>query len=405
MLKAYKYRLHPNEKQRIFFAKSFGCTRYIYNWALNKRIEAYQTENKRISSIELCRMLTELKKEEGMEWLSEVSNECLQQSIRNLDSAFTRFFREKKGFPKFKSKHDNRQSYKAINSVHVDLDNNRIKLPKIGWIKFGKNQRFEGKVNSVVVSKTPTDKYYISVLVDNGEELPAKKPISYENAIGIDVGIKDFAVCSNGDVYENPKYLEKSTMLLKKLQKIFSKSKKGGNRRDKLRLRLARQYEKVTNQRNNYLHKVSTKIVRENQTIIIEDLNVKGMMQNHHLARSIGSVGWSTFFSMLEYKCEWYGKTLIRIGRFQSSSKMCGCGYVNKGLKLSQRSWVCPKCGANNDRDLLAAQNIKRFGLQQQNLITEPVAHGGLDGENPTMDERTMYLKSSGSVKRQYIRV
>lgn len=282
MLKAYKYRLHPNEKQRIFFAKSFGCTRYIYNWALNKRIEAYQTENKRISSIELCRMLTELKKEEGMEWLSEVSNECLQQSIHNLDSAFTRFFREKKGFPKFKSKHDNRQSYKAINSVHVDLDNNRIKLPKIGWIKFGKNQRFEGKVNSVVVSKTPTDKYYISVLVDNGEELPAKKPISYENAIGIDVGIKDFAVCSNGDVYENPKYLEKSTMLLKKLQKIFSKSKKGGNRRDKLRLRLARQYEKVTNQRNDYLHKVSTKIVRENQTIIIEDLNVKGMMQNHH---------------------------------------------------------------------------------------------------------------------------
>lgn len=337
-----------------------------------------------------------------MEWLKEVSNECLQQSIRNLDSAFTRFFREKKGFPKFKSKHNSRQSYKAINSVSVDLDNNKVKLPKIGWVKFAANRTFEGRVTSVVVSKTPTGKYYISVLVDNGKELPAKEDITYDRTIGIDVGLKDFAVCSNGDVYKNPKYLEKSTAKLKQLQRRFSKAKKGGNRRKKLRKRLAKQYEKVTNQRTDYLHKISTKLVRENQAIIIEDLNVKGMMKNHHLARSIGSVGWSTFFSMLEYKCEWYGKTLIRIGRFQPSSKMCGCGYVNRQLKLSDRTWTCPKCGTINDRDLLAAQNIKRFGLQEQNLLTQPVAPRGLDGENPTMDERgESYLRSSGSVKRQ----
>lgn len=402
MLRAYKYRLHPTKEQKIFFAKSFGCVRYIYNWALNKRIEAYQTENKRINSIELCKMLTDLKKEEGMEWLKEVSNECLQQSIRNLDSAFTRFFREKKGFPKFKSKHNSRQSYKAINSVEVNLENNKVRLPKIGWVKFAANRTFEGRVTSVVVSKSPTDKYYISVLVDNGAELPVKKPLTYEGIIGIDVGLKDFAVCSNGDVYKNPKYLEKSTAKLKQLQRRFSKAKKGGNRRERLRKRLARQYEKVTNQRIDYLHKVSTKLICENQAIIIEDLNVSGMMKNHHLARSIGSVGWATFFSMLEYKCEWYGKTLICIGRFQPSSKICGCGYINRQLKLSDRTWTCPKCGTINDRDLLAALNIKRFGLQEQNLLTQPVAHRGLDGEVPPMDERSeSYLRSSESVKRQ----
>lgn len=406
MLKAYKYRLKPTKEQRIFFEKSFGCVRFIYNWALAKRIEAYQNEGKRINAVDLCKMLTDLKKEEGMEWLKEVSNECLQQSIRNLDSAFTRFFREKKRFPKFKSKHKSRAAYKAINSVAVDLDNNRIRLPKIGWVKLSENRKFEGDVRSVTVSKTKTDKYYVSVLVEDGKELPSKEPITYEGTIGIDVGIKDFAVCSNGDVYQNPKYLEKATDRLKIIQKRFSKSKKGGNRYERLRKQLARQYEKVTNQRTDFLHKVSTKLVRENQAIIIEDLNIDGMMKNHKLARSIGSVGWATFFSMLEYKCEWYGKTLIRIGRFEPSSKMCECGYINRKLKLSDRKWTCPKCGTTNDRDLLAARNIKRFGLQAQNLLTQPMAYRGLDGENPTMDDRSASsLRSSGSMKRQVVQV
>lgn len=279
MLKAYKYRLKPTKEQKIFFEKSFGCVRFIYNWALAKRIEAYQNEGKRINAVELCKMLTDLKKAEGMEWLKEVSNECLQQSIRNLDSAFTRFFREKKGFPKFKSKHKSRAVYKAINSVAVDLDNNRIKLPKIGWVKLSENRKFEGDVRSVTVSKTKTDKYYVSVLVEDGKELPSKEPITYEGTIGIDVGIKDFAVCSNGDVFQNPKYLEKATDRLNIIQKRFSKSKKGGNRYERLRKQLARQYEKVTNRRTDFLHKVSTKLVRENQAIIIEDLNISGMMK------------------------------------------------------------------------------------------------------------------------------
>ena len=390
MKRAYKYRLNPTPEQIVFFNKSFGCCRFVYNYMLGKRIEAYQRDKTKIGWVELAKMLTELKKEDGKEWLSEVSNECLQQSIRNMDSAFVKFFREKAGFPNFKAKHYSRQSYKAINSVSVDLDNNKVKLPKIGWVKLFPNRKFDGKVCSVTVSKTPTGKYFISVLVDDGKEIPVKPAVRYDTSIGIDVGIKDFAVCSNGDVYANPKYLEKSEARLKVLQRRFSKTKKGSNRRERARKILARQYEKVSNQRNNFLHQVTSKIVRENQTIIIEDLNVKGMLKNHRLAKSISSVSWSEFFRQLEYKCEWYGRNLIRIGRFEASSKTCICGYVNSELKLSDREWICPKCGRHNDRDILASVNIKRFGL------ISPLVEGVEDVEWSTV---------VGAVKRQYVRV
>ncbi len=390
MKRAYKYRLNPTPEQIVFFNKSFGCCRFVYNYMLGKRIEAYQRDKTKIGWVELAKMLTELKKEDGKEWLSEVSNECLQQSIRNMDSAFVKFFREKAGFPNFKAKHYSRQSYKAINSVSVDLDNNKVRLPKIGWVKFFPNRKFDGKVCSATVSKTPTGKYFISVLVDDGKEIPVKPAVRYDTSIGIDVGIKDFAVCSNGDVYANPKYLEKSEARLKVLQRRFSKTKKGSNRREWARKILARQYEKVSNQRNNFLHQVTSKIVRENQTIIIEDLNVKGMLKNHRLAKSISSVSWSEFFRQLEYKCEWYGRNLIRIGRFEASSKTCICGYVNSELKLSDREWVCPKCGRHNDRDILASVNIKRFGL------ISPLVEGDEDVEWSTV---------VGAVKRQYVRV
>ena len=388
MKRAYKYRLNPTPEQIVFFNKSFGCCRFVYNYMLGKRIEAYQRDKTKIGWVELAKMLTELKKEDGKEWLSEVSNECLQQSIRNMDSAFVKFFREKAGFPNFKAKHYSRQSYKAINSVSVDLDNNKVRLPKIGWVKFFSNRKFDGKVCSVTVSKIPTGKYFISILVDDGKGLPVKPVVRYDTSIGIDVGIKDFAVCSNGDVYANPKYLEKSEARLKVLQRRFSKTKKGSNRRERARKILARQYEKVSNQRNNFLHQVTSKIVRENQTIIIEDLNVKGMLKNHCLAKSISSVSWSEFFRQLEYKCEWYGRNLIRIGRFEASSKTCICGYVNSELKLSDREWVCPKCGRHNDRDILASVNIKRFGL------ISPLVEWAEDVE---------WSAVVGAVKRQYV--
>lgn len=396
MIKAYKYRLHPTKEQAEFFEKSFGCVRFVYNWALNERIKAYQKDGTRISWVDSCKQLTELKKQEETKWLCEVSNQSLQSSIRNMDRAFTRFFREKKGFPKFKSKKHCKQSFQFVDQVYIDFATHRVKLPKIGKVKFGKNKTFDGKIGTCTVSKTPTGKYYISILVDDGNQLPQKAPITVETAVGIDVGIKDFSVLSNGQVYSNPKYLEKDEKRLKVLQRRLSRKQKGSKRRERARLAVAKQHEKIKNHRDNFIHQVTSRIVRENQTVIIEDLNVEGMLKNHNLAKHIASASWSEFFRQLQYKCDWYGKNLIRIGRFEPSSKMCLCGYINKDLTLKDREWECPQCGRHNDRDLLAAVNIKRFGLQKQNLIGEisPVVNGVEDVEPLTL---------VGAVKRQCI--
>ena len=396
MIKAYKYRLHPNNEQIAFFEKSFGCVRFVYNWALNQRIEAYQKDGTRISWVESCKNLTELKKQEETKWLCEVANQSLQSSIRNMDSAFTRFFREKKGFPKFHSKKRGKFSFQLVQGVSIDFDTHKVKLPKIGEVKFGKSKEFVGKIGTCTVSKTPTGKYYISILVDDGKPMPDKAPITADTAVGIDVGIKDFAVLSNGQVYSNPKYLEKDEKRLKILQRRLSRKQKDSKRRERVRLAVARQHEKIRNRRVNFIHQVTSRIVRESQTVIIEDLNVDGMLKNHNLAKHIASASWSEFFRQLQYKCDWQGKNLIRIGRFEPSSKMCLCGHINKDLTLKDREWDCPQCGRHNDRDLLAAVNIKRFGLQKQNLIGEisPVVNGAEDVESPTL---------VGVVKRQCI--
>lgn len=383
MIKAYKYRLHPNKAQTEFFEKSFGCVRFVYNWALNQRIEAYQKDGTRISWVESCRRLTELKKQEDTKWLCEVANQSLQSSIRNMDRAFTHFFREKKGFPKFKSKKHSKQSFQFVDQVYIDFETHKIKLPKIGKVKFGKNKTFDGKIGTCTVSKTPTGKYYISILVDDSNPMPEKAPIKAETTVGIDVGIKNFAVLSNSQIYSNPKFYEKDEKRLKVLQRRLSRKQKGSNRRERARLAVAKQHEKIKNHRVNFIHQVTSKIVRENQTVIIEDLNVEGMLKNHNLSKHIASVSWSEFFRQLQYKCDWQGKNFLRIGRFEPSSKMCLCGYINKDLTLKDREWDCPQCGRHNDRDLLAAVNIKRLGLQKQNLIGEisPVVNGVGDVE------------------------
>lgn len=379
MIKAYKYRLNPNKGQRIFFEKSFGCARYVYNWGLNLRNEAYQRDGTRIGWVEICKMLTILKKQEDTSWLCEVSIQSLQSSIRNMDAAYTKFFREKKGFPKFKSKRG-KQSFQFVDQVGIDFINHKVKLPKIGWVNFYKNREFVGKIGTVTISKSTTGKYYMSIVVDDGLDLPIKAPINHETSVGIDVGIKDFAVLSNGQVFENPKHLEKAEKRLKVLQRRLAKKQKGSNRREKSRLAVAKAHEKVRNCRIDYIQKVTSKIIRENQTVIIEDLNIEGMMKNGKLAKYIGSASWYEFFRQLQYKAEWNGVNLIRIGRFEPSSKMCLCGAINKDLKLSQREWDCPNCGRHNDRDLLAAINIKRFGLQEQNLIGISPAGCGVEG-------------------------
>lgn len=402
MIKAFKYKLNPTKIQKMFFNKSFGCCRYVYNWALQKRIEAYQSDGVKLTAIDLCKLLPNLKKMEDTYWLNEVSAVSLQQSIRCMDTAFTKFFREHTGFPKFKSKHSRKQSYKETDGVNIDFNLNRIRLPKIGWVEFYPNKKFEGKIGTVTISKSSTNKYYVSINVDDSIPYPDKSPIDPNTSIGIDVGIKDFAVLSNGQVFQNPKHLGNAEKRLKCLQRRLSRKQKGSNRRCKAKHNVAICHERIRNRRQNFLHKVSKKIVSENQTIIIEDLNVKGMLKNHCIAKGISSASWSEFFRMLQYKSDWNGVNLIKIGRFEPSSKMCRCGYIHKNLKLSDRKWVCPSCGYINDRDLLAAQNIKKFGLERQNLLSQeninktPVVNRVGDVES---------LAIAGAVKRQIISI
>ena len=323
----------------------------------------------------MARQLTELKQQEEYNWLYEVSNPALQQSLRHLDNAFTKFFREKRGFPKFKSKKNNKYSYSVPDFVSIDFDRQRINIPKFqkgNNLKIRVDRTFEGKIKTCTVKKTPTNKYFISVLVEINDVIPKKTKIEKKSAIGIDLGIKDFAILSTGEKIENQKNLAKLMPRLKVLQKRASRKQKGSNNRKKANLRLALLHEKITNRRNDFLHKLSHRLTHDNQvnTLCLETLNVEGMIKNHKLAQAISDVSWSKFNDYLDYKTEWYGKNLIRIGRFEPSSKICSvCGSINNELKLTDREWTCKSCNTHHDRDCNAAKNILKFALQQQNLV------------------------------------
>jgi putative transposase len=347
-----------------------GACRFVYNWGLERKIKSYELEGKSVSRFDLNKEIVhELKPE--YPWLKEVNSQSLQGAITNLESAFTKFFREKTGFPNFKSKKNATQSFSVPQHYVVDFDTNRIKLPKIGWVKAILHRRFEGDLKTATVSMTRTGKYFISILVDDGKELPKPEPFDYESTVGIDVGITHFATLSTGEKIENPKHLKNSLGRLKVLQRRLSRTKKGSNNREKARLKLAKQHEKIANQRRDFLHKTSHRLASENQAIATETLNVKGMMKNHHLAMAISDVSWSEFFRQLEYKAAWYGKTMLTIGQFQPSTKICSvCGTVVQGLTLADREWSCQECGTVHDRDINAAINIKKFALQDQNIIT-----------------------------------
>ena len=372
MIKAYRYKLQPNKTQKELLFQFFGCARFIYNWGLGIKTSEYKEHGKSVTYGMLAKELTSLKKQEQYAWLQIVPNECLQQSLRNLENAYTRFFREKKGYPKFKSKKTHSDSIKMINCTHFDFDNWKVKLPKLGWVKMCKNKPFnkEYRHGTVTVSIDPCGTIWCSVVVDNGNPKPLKTKMVEETAVGIDLGVKDFATLSDGTKISNPKFYEKSQKKLAKLQKQFAKTKKDSHRHEIMRVKVAKLYRHITNQRNDMLHKLSTYLVKHYDTICLEDLNVEGMLKNGHLSKSIQSVSWATFKSMLQYKSEWYGKNILFIGRFDPSSKLCHkCGYINNSLKLSDREWVCPQCGEHLDRDINAAINIKRIALEKQNLI------------------------------------
>ena len=365
--KAYKYRIYPNREQQELINKHIGCCRYVYNLCLEKKINAYKTSKKSLSSFELMKILPILKKEQETSFLKDVNSLSLQASIRNLDSAYKKFFKEKKGFPKFKSKRNSRQSFQIVQNTNVDFDDKKVFIPKFKeGIKCIFHRFFDGKIKTSTISRTSTGKYFISILVEFDEDNPKKKPIDESQAVGIDLGIKTFATLSNGKEIQNPKNLKNAMTRLKRLQRSLSRKVKGSNNRERARKVLACQYERVTNRRNDFLEKVIHQLVTTYDTICLETLSARNMMKNHHLAQALSDISIGRFNERIEQKAEWYGVNILRIGRFEPSSKMCSCGYIYKELKLSQRVWTCPSCGRRNQRDLLAAQNIKSFAFNKR---------------------------------------
>lgn len=361
--KAYKYRIYPNKGQQELLEKHFGCVRWVFNWGLGEKIKAYQKDKKQVSFFDLTKELTKLKKEKEFQWLNEVNSQSLQAALKNLDVAFTSFFRKHNRFPRFKSKKQNRKSFQIPQNLKLQ---DKLSIPKIPNIKIKKSREIQGKMKTATLSKTATGKYFISILAERNVNFPKKPKITDKTTIGIDLGLKYFATISDKRKIENPKYLEKSKKKLAKQQKRLSRKKKGSNNRDKQRLKVALVHEKIANQRSDFLHKLTHQFTHENQvnSIAIENLAVKDMMQNHYLAKAINDVSWQEFRKQLEYKCDWYKKNLLIIGRFEPSSKICSkCGWMNQELKLSDSKWICSECRGKHDRDINAAKNIKHFAL------------------------------------------
>ena len=359
--KAYKYRFYPSEEQKRILARTFGCCRYVYNWALRERTDAYYQHGERLYYEATAQRLVTLKKQEETRWLSEVSSVPLQQALRHLDRAFRNFFEGRADYPTFKKKRNQQSATYASNAFTWDGQNLTLaKMDTSLAIIWHRPLPDSCKPSSITVTKDEADRYFVSILVEEDiKPLPVTPQM-----VGLDLGLKSMVISSNGHTYGNPKFFTKDEKKLAKAQRRHAKKKKGSKNRNKARLKVARIHKKIADRRRDYQHKLSTHIIRENQVVCVESLQVKNMVKNHCLAKAISDVGWAEFVRQLEYKAAWYGRTLVKIDKWYPSSKRCfDCGHILDSLSLDIREWPCPECGVVHDRDINAAKNILAAGL------------------------------------------
>lgn len=404
MERGYKYRIYPTVKQQELMVKTFGCCRFVYNRCLDRRITLYESKQQSMSRID-CNNWCNRELKQEFDWLREVDKFALTNAIYDMDSAYRNFFRKHACHPKFRSKHDGHNSYKTNytnGNISVDFEANRLKLPKLGSVKAKLHRKFEGRIKNATISLAPSGKYYVSICVDT----PVPDYVHASGLVGIDVGLKTLVVTSDGVKADSPTALDALRKRIRRMQHDLSRKRKGSVNYSKQKRRIAVIYERISNIRKDNLHKITKRLTDENQVIVSEDLNVKGMLKNHNLACGIASASWSELTRQIAYKSRWYGRKYIMVDRFFPSSQYCSrCGYRNVAMKdLSIRSWTCPKCGTNHDRDVNAAKNILLEGLckegMEEYIGQELPEYKPVD--RPTMDERSSCcLRSRAGLKQE----